>query len=971
MTFSRKKIFASLSLVTILFYGCGGGGGTPSTAHDSSGGSDTQKPHITLNGDKTILLNIGESFNDPGATAFDDVDGDISSLITKEEPSIDTSAIGEYEIIYSVGDKAGNIDTAKRKVVVMEMISDPELKKSAKVVINEILATNSHIKFDPDFKQFSDYIELYNNRASSQNIGGYYLSDDPTNLKKWKIPSKTLGAKQRILIWADKVNKQGIALHTNFSLDSDGETVILSDSNGKEIDKITFKKQKRDISVTKLGDRNYYMIPTPKTENKNALSALFKSKKPIFDQESGFYSGAQKITLSHENGATIYYTTDGSIPTLESAIFSKNSPISLSKTTVIRARALENGKFLSSIVNHTFLINENITLPVVSIGIDDKYLFGDDIGIYVAGKDSNGKTYASNDFKNLNYYQPWKRAGSLEFIKNNKSQFSINVGFKIFGHNSRVNAQKSLAVYVKKQFGIKTLEYPLFEQKKYIKEVKSFILRTGATEWGRTLIGDGIQQTIIKDTMDLDHQAYEPVIVFINGQYWGIHSIREKENADYLKANHNVDPKHVDILANEVIVAEGSDKAYNELLAQTDTKKIISQIDLNEFINYYITEAFTGNGSVNHNVKYWLSKPNGKWRWLLFDLDRGFRYVDNKVFAYLEESESHAIFTKLLKDEQFVHKFASQFYTHLNTTFQTQRMNRIITEIKEKIEPEIDRNCKRWPKDIENNDVSRETWEDYMNKMYLFSDTRKEVVLQTLQDRFNLSGDNSLQIPTATNGTIYIDGVKLTDNFNGHYFNGATVTLKAVPNEGYRFVKWSDNNRDQIREITLNSNQTLNAIFESAPTPKIVINEINYKSDKNHDSGDWVELYNNDANAIDLSNWELKDDSINKGYMIPANTTLQSGAYLIICEDKVAFSKFHNTKALVVGDFPFGLSKIEDSVKLYNNQGALVDQIHYDKTWSNAKGDSETLSLIDPNSDNTLSTNWIDVDNFGTPGEKN
>jgi hypothetical protein len=262
-------------------------------------------------------------------------------------------------------------------------------------------------------------------------------------------------------------------------------------------------------------------------------------------------------------------------------------------------------------------------------------------------------------------------------------------------------------------------------------------------------------------------------------------------------------------------------------------------------------------------------------------------------------------------------------------------------------------------------------WENKIAGLKTYAQNRNDIVRQHLKDKFSLNGNNILHIPEAAHGTIFIDNVKLDTNFNGKYFNNSKVTLKAVPQEGYSFTGWSNGNKNQSLELTINSDITISALFEKAIIPKIVINEINYKSDKDHDSGDWVELYNNDSSAINVSGWSIKDSSITEGYTLPANIILQPGSYLVLCEDKTKFVSQYTTSAIVLGNFPFGLSKSEDTIHLYNEQGALVDQVHYDKTWPEAKGNGKTLSLIDPNSDNSLSTNWIAADNFGTPGERN
>jgi hypothetical protein len=673
------------------------------------------------------------------------------------------------------------------------------------IVINEILTANATTNYDPDFKQFSDWIELYNHESHSIDIGGFYLSDDTANPTKYKIPSgTTIASHDYLLIWADEENTKSNAIHTNFKLSQKGETLTLADKSGNVIDILEFPEQDGDISCAKVNDTIVYMEPTPKSANSQTYDELKRSKKPKFSLDSGFYSGTQSIELTQKNDGLIYYTLDGSIPTKSSTLYSQ--PISINKTTVIRTRAYETGKLLSNVKNQTFLINENISLPVVSIAIDDKYLYDSSIGIYT------------------NYTEKWMRAGSVELIKDGESQFSENVGIRVFGNNTRVYPQKSLSIFMKDKYGPKSLKYSLFKDKPEIKKVKSFTMRNGGTEWGRELIGDAVQHHIIKNQMDIDYQAYEPTIVFLNGKYWGIYNIREKINEDYLEANHGVDTKNIDLLEDHAQVKEGSNSDFltletyansHDLSNDTYYNIVASQIDINEFINYCIVESFGGNSSIGHNIKYWKKQTDdGKWRWILFDLDRGFRYSTNEVFGYIEGSNSvKNIFNNLIKNDHFKIALTSKYYTQLNTTFQSDRMNSIIDEMKTTIEPEVSRHFQKWPKNQFNQDVSISTWNNFINKMYQFSDERESIVKQELKSKFNLSGNNNLNIPYSSNGTITIDGVKLQDEYNGEYFNGAKVTLKATPAEGHTFTQWSNGNTNQKITVTINNDTSISAEF--------------------------------------------------------------------------------------------------------------------------------------------------------------
>lgn len=89
----------------------------PACKKESNSEKDITSPTITLIGDANLELPQGVAASDPGATAHDDVDGDISYKITSDwSNQVTTSAAGSYMVTYSVSDKAGNQATTKRTV---------------------------------------------------------------------------------------------------------------------------------------------------------------------------------------------------------------------------------------------------------------------------------------------------------------------------------------------------------------------------------------------------------------------------------------------------------------------------------------------------------------------------------------------------------------------------------------------------------------------------------------------------------------------------------------------------------------------------------------------------------------------------------------------------------------------------------------------------------------------------------------
>jgi len=606
------------------------------------------------------------------------------------------------------------------------------------ITINEVLAANASINLDPDYKEFSDWIELYNNENHEIDISYYTLSDDAKNLEKWYLPQGTkIAAHSYLLIWADGEYDKLKALHTNFKLSQKGETLFLSNEEGIIIDSLKFSKQKGDISCAKVDNKIVYMNPTPNAKNSVAHINSKRSEKPNFSLASGFYNGSKALKLSSQNSKIIYYTTDGSIPTKQSTIYTQ--PIHINKTMVIRARALEKGKFLSPIQNRTYLINENITLPIVSIAINETYLNDDDIGIY------------------KNYYKEWMRAGSIEYIKNGVSKFSENVGIRIFGGQTRKFAQKSLAIFAKKKYGAKSIKYALFQDKPKIKKIKSFILRNSGNDWGYTMMKDALVHNIVKGQMDIDYQSYQPTVVFLNGRYWGIQNIREKTNEDYIEANHKgVNSKKIDLLRDQYEILEGSNTEYKALLTYIKNHSLInntyynyiaSKIDINEYINYMIIQIYGGNIDWPYsNIKFWREQSiNGKWRWILYDTDRSFENADRDSFNLtlnpIGANEpnppwSTFLFRNLMKNNIFKTQFLNTFKIHLNSTFTPARIDAIINRMKDKLKPEIQRHFKKWlrrtPTDWENGDY------DSIAELHQFALKRNDSIKKLIFNYFNV-----------------------------------------------------------------------------------------------------------------------------------------------------------------------------------------------------------------------------------------
>ena len=719
-----------------------------------------------------------------------------------------------------------------------------------------------------------------------------------------------------------------------------------------------------------------------------------KASEPVFSLESGFYNSPVTLSISsQEEGSRIYYTFDGSVPNDKSALFT--SEIQINRTGVIKAVVYAEGLQPSEIVTKTYFIDENFTFPVFSISTDPSNLWDPDSGIYVEGPN------AEPEYPHFgaNYWQDWEKPAFIEmFEPDGNIAFSENCGIKIFGGWSRAHPQKSLAVFFRKEYGKKKISYQLFPDKP-IYNFKSFILRNSGDDWPATMFHDALLQTIVEN-LDIETQSYRPAIVFLNGEYWGIQNIREKINEDYLEEHFGVDSKKVDLLENNSLVLEGSNDDYLELLdfvsnndlsVDANYEFVKLKMDISNFIDYQLSEIYFNNTDwPGNNVKYWRDYEHKTgWRWILFDTDYSYGFVnpddysDNTLAFAMEEDGpdwpnppwSTLLLRKLIRNQEFKNEFVARYSDYANTIFKSDNILPMIDMFKQKLEPEIDRHIERWDA------FDRESWEREINIMKNFAVQRLSYLTEHFRQTLNL--DDLITI-TVNNefpafGSVKINTV-IPDEYpwSGNYFKSIPVKLKAIPKPGFEFVEWSGDISFGANTVVITPEQPLNVTAVFAPdssTKRIVINEINYNSASDFDPEDWVELYNNSPDDIDVSGWIFKDEKETHSFEIPENTVLKSGEYLVLAKDTILFKQSFPEVENFVGPFVFGLSGGGEKIRLYDDAMNIIDSLTYDdKTpWpEEADGEGKTLELFNPNRDNSVPENWhASLTEHGTPGSQN
>lgn len=648
--------------------------------------------------------------------------------------------------------------------------------------------------------------------------------------------------------------------------------------------------QVRDISALAelplLRDR-LYLRGNPIADYRPILGYVHEIKErdvdltlPVFSHEGGFYREPFQLELASVlPDAEIFYTLDGSEPSRSSNRYAGpirianrvhepnkmagiltvaedwHKPGKVFKGTVVRAIAYDADGNASGIVTKTYFVHprghRRYSLPVVSLSTNKEHLFDHETGIYVAG--ALYENVSENHWENpANYTQrgrEWERPAHIEFYEPDGTLgFSEPVGIRIHGAASRANVLKSLRVHFRKEYGKGKLDYPLFPELPY-DTFDSFVLRTAGNDHDGAYLRDAFMQSLLDETR-LDTQAYRPAILFINGEYWGIHNIRERGDEDYFAEKYGIDKAELDLLEGNAEIISGTNEHYLALIDMLRTRdvrdpsvyeRVANAIDIENFIDYQVAQIYFDNGDwPGNNIRFWReNKPfdpasaygrDGRWRWFVFDTDFGFgMYGDhNYLNNSLERSTtphgddwpnpewSTFLLRTLLENDDFRMRFINRFADLLNTSFRPERVVERLRAMKSVIEPEMPEHIARWGRPY-----GMHWWAMNIERMETFAKARPAVMSGILNEFFQLGGRHTLTIGAVPSGqgVIKLNSVVIEPDgrdWTGTYFRSVPVTLAAIPMHGYRFAGWRGDitSTDATITIELTDDMKITPVFE-------------------------------------------------------------------------------------------------------------------------------------------------------------
>ena len=793
-----------------------------------------------------------------------------------------------------------------------------------------------------------------------------------------------------VLPWWFNLAPTSSNFHTNFQIGNAGEMVFLTAPDGSFIDSMFVGTEDADQSVGRASDGapevGIFVTPTPDAANSGTVYDGYTEGIVGFSLEPGFYTGDQIVSVTIPAGTIGHYTINGEIPDISSPVYT--TPVTIDETTVFRVRIFDEAGVLlpGETFTNTYFIDETVTVPVISLSTNVDNLYGPN-GVFE------------------NWWNDWKKLGHIEYFDNTGlNAFEQDCGFKVDGGagGSRSNAQKSMRIEPDNAaYGDGNIHYPLIPRRSYINTYETFYLRNGSNMHNVLPYKDAFMMRTTEGTLN-EHMSYTPVVVFINGIYWGYYELRNKLDDGHFENAKGIEKDSLDLISVSFwygLVLRAVDGSIVDFVdmrnylgnypTPEDTAFYAiadSLLDVKQFTDYIIAETWFGNLDWPYNnIKAWQDRGgDNRWKYAIIDAELALgigAWSDANLdlipglFSTQQYIEPLA---KLLQNPIYREYFVNRYADLMNTTFLPERTLAMEDSMYMEVLPEMPRQLERWGAgDV---DDQMATFENYRSALRSDFEVRSNNVRTHIKNGFELEKKVNITLdvfpPEAGYikiSTIYIDEMPWT----GVYFDGVPVQITAYPNPGYTFENWyASPFIDDIFNPTFKENITLNttftASFSGAPVDvDVTVSEINYHPEPTVDAGNWVELWNNTASPVDISLWKFRDNNFLHQFTIPEGTILAADARLVLVEDSVMFLAQHPEVDNYLGNLNFGLANFGEELFLFDRKDAL--QLHFtygdDLPWPvGADGHGRTLERRSPDMPVEAPSSWFDGCIGGSPG---
>lgn len=556
------------------------------------------------------------------------------------------------------------------------------------LVINEVMVYNDSYNRQPD-GEYYDWVELKNVSEEPIMLAEYYLSDDKDNPMLWRLPERYLDPGALLVVHCSGNSDLSTSdtVHSNFSLNSTSERLYLTSAAQQRVtDYVWLHDIFKDWTVGRMdGQSGFFYLSSPSPWSGNRGNAYrYISDQPVSLGEDGIYNDVTGVSVELEGSGRIFYTTDGSRPDESSAEYTE--PITLDKTTVIRAINVQDGAASSRAITLSYIINENHTLPVLSLSTDSPSTFS---GIYY------GKRKYYEIPANISYFE-------------DGSSFNIDCGLKMKGWTSLENPKKSMGVSFRGCYGDDMLDYDIFGSD--VTEFSSLSIRAGQ-DYPLAIIRNELFQELCLEMGDnVPTQNSKYCILYLNGSYYGIYCLKEDFSKQYYASHKGVNKSDVTMLKSPVALSSAVyQEVYqfcrdNDMSLDENCDHICSVLDIDNVVDWFLIEGYTANSDVNGNMRYFKLNDGGKWQIAFYDLDWTFNYASN-CFTNITDSNREVqvsqLINRLLTNARFREQLLSRYSELVSTTLSNEHVLAKIDELQALLEPEVPRERDQWGSDVD------------------------------------------------------------------------------------------------------------------------------------------------------------------------------------------------------------------------------------------------------------------------------
>jgi len=657
--------------------------------------------------------------------------------------------------------------------------------------ISEAQANNID-SIEDAFKKHSDWIEIENQSQQAIALEGLGLNDDAKDPFRWIFPKKDLAAGERIVVFMSgrDCSKEDCKneIHASFKLSDKGETLQLIHRSGEQVDSFTTGPMDPNHSIGRGSSKPNQVLVFPKAtpgkanstktyagytptpnlrflekpdQNKESTTApelpqepqenpqpdaATEKKEKAEKKEAPKEPSLRSVVIEPvDPDITVRYTLDGSPPNTRSAIY--KGPMEFKAPAVIRFRAWKDDFYPSPIQTHSILPHAKHSLPVMSLTVDPTSMFHPTRGMHSKGLNADPVF----PHRGANY---WNRNRELPahieyFEPDGKTAFSMPLGLRIFGAYSRAMPKKSFRLIARDKYGEDEIAYPLFQDRDS-DSYDSFVLRNSGQDGNSSRFRDVLMTQLIAKS-GVDHQGFRAVVLYLNGEYWGVYNLREKINQEMLARTHKLKKKDITILRANGFPEKGSNADYHKLikyvrghdLSQPEVYAYVqTQMDVENFAQFWIAQIFFSNAD-NGNIRFWREESDtGRWRWILYDLDWGWRYVNANTLASATNPKGTGankafqtiLLRKLLTNDAFKDRFLTLWGHHLQHSFSSEKSLETINQLADGIRGEIPDDQARWR-------FTTRNWDNVIGQMRRFAEHRPKIIRKYLRSHFQLSDE--------------------------------------------------------------------------------------------------------------------------------------------------------------------------------------------------------------------------------------